>query len=174
MKQTEIEAVLATSGFSQSRRTRKVVEYVSKTNGKVVYLESGVGLPSTTKVVVHPNESPETYTGAVDILVPATGLFHHHSNMSSFPRRKHTGADPISYGVPITLSSLAGVREFARRFNYSAQGSDAASLAPGMEPPIGPGVVEGVGGVASNSKRVIFGVLALLALAVAFWFVLKP
>ena len=47
----------------------------------------------------------------------AIGEAYHNSNMTGFPKRRHTGKSPIEHGYPVTFKTESDLREFLIAFD---------------------------------------------------------
>jgi hypothetical protein len=117
MDESQIEQQMVANGFAESRRTKKVVEFVSLTNKKVVYFERNVGLPSSAKMIVHPDESISSFSVIPGVEPEAAGSVHHHSNMTAFPKKMNKGENMIPYGKPLRIVGVAAIQRFAVAFH---------------------------------------------------------
>ena len=67
--------------FSQSRSTSKIIEYKSKSNGRVLYLRLGQGFPQHADIAVHPEVDVSGFVKIDDVKLHKN-VFRYSSNMS--------------------------------------------------------------------------------------------
>ena len=117
IKSADVEESFEANGFRRTHRTKKVVEYQSITNGKYIYFRTEIGLPEFIRVVVHPEESLTTLTAHGGTIINTPKDLQHGSNMTRFPKRKHTGVDEIHFGKALNVASLLALNTFAKNFH---------------------------------------------------------
>jgi len=99
----QIEALLISRGYC-------VIHETSKKRGFKLdkYLPIYLNLKSTTgetALIAHPESGIEILRHKLPNMRISENYFH-SSNMGQFPKRMHTGANPISYGWGLTFTSL--------------------------------------------------------------------
>jgi len=114
---SEVENLMQRSGFVRSHETKKIVEYRSSHNGKVLYFRTGIGLPEYIRLVIHPNEEITELIAVDGVAANSPKEFQHGSNMSRFPKKMNKGRDDIHYGRALNLSSLTALSHFASSFH---------------------------------------------------------
>ena len=117
MNEDQVREAMAMNGFNESRETKKVVEFVSSRNRKVVYFERKVGMPSSAKMVLHPEANLNAFNKLPGVETDCAAALHHHSNMTAFPKRKNTGEDLIPFGRSLKISGIAAISSFATVFH---------------------------------------------------------
>lgn len=117
IQRTDVERVLEASGFERVHSTKKVVEYRSGQNGKIMYFRTEIGLPEYIRIVTHPSEVVGSLLAVSGVSVNSLKEFQHGSNMTTFPRRKNGGEDEIHYGRALNVASLSALSAFAAAFH---------------------------------------------------------
>ena len=117
MNEDQIHEAMTTNGFSESRRTKKVVEFRSSKNRKIVYFERKVGMPTSAKMVLHPEDNLSVFDKLPGIETDGATALHHHSNMTAFPKKLNTGQNMIPYGRSLKISGIAAFPSFAAAFH---------------------------------------------------------
>lgn len=111
----DVRKAVEKAGFRILNANVYVTEIQSPQNRDFMYLENTVGLDNARdhyiRLVLHPEFPVSTLRHLDGVSVSSSGLTH-NSNMTSFPRRMHTGETPIHYGIPINIESLAALRSF--------------------------------------------------------------
>lgn len=114
---SEVEKLMDRSGFVRLHETKKVVEYRSSHNGKVLYFRTEIGLPDYIRLVVHPDEEIAELIALRGVAANSPKELQHGSNMSRFPKKMNEGKDEIHYGRALNVSSLAALGNFASAFH---------------------------------------------------------
>lgn len=114
---SEVENSMTRNGFLHSHETKKVVEYRSSFNGKVVYFRTEIGLPEYIRLVVHPYDEIAGLVALSGVTVNSPKEFQHGSNMTCFPKKLNKGKTEIHYGRALNVSSLAALSGFASVFH---------------------------------------------------------
>ena len=109
LSRNEIAAVLASRGFVRDGMPKVHAEGWTGSEGERVHLKTGNRFP----LVIHPR-----HEARLPALLSVSGVLGnpdrhaHNSNFSGFPKRMHTGATPIAYGLDFGFGSVAAVEAF--------------------------------------------------------------
>ena len=117
IQRSEVEKALEASGFERTHATKKVVEYRCRSNNKIFYFRTEIGLPEYIRIVVHPSDDHSPLAAVPGVSINSPKEFQHGSNMKAFPKRKNEGEDEIHYGRAFNIASLLALTAFARAFN---------------------------------------------------------
>lgn len=103
-------------GYHPTKQTKKVVEYRSTRQARVLYLRVDQGFPSRADVVVHPDSASEPLR-ALPGVTPHANVFRYGSNFGLFPKRLNTGAAPQHYGKLFHVDGLNALAAFCRAYD---------------------------------------------------------
>ena len=110
MTPEEAQITILANGFERTHETKKVVEYRSKQNSRVLYLRLGQGFPKQADVVVHPDTESSSLRSLPEIK-EHKNVLRYSSNMRLFPEQINEGKAPENYGKAfhaLTVQALAG------------------------------------------------------------------
>jgi hypothetical protein len=108
-------AALASAGYVKIGGTSKVALYVGRSEAAKVYVKKG----SAISVVVHPDAVSRAQKALGDL--GAIGDAYHNSNMTTFPKRKHTGVGNTAYGYTVLFETPGALRKFLVAFDQGAE-----------------------------------------------------
>lgn len=104
------EAIIASSGFIQTGRTAKLVEFKSLKTGRMLYVYDAQGFPSHADVIIDPSFNHTPLLAIPNVAPNKRVEFRHGSNMASFPRRLNRGKEPEHYGRALYVSSASALQ----------------------------------------------------------------
>lgn len=115
--------------------TKKVLPLKHDRRRDWIYVDVTAKRPT---LIVHPDHLPDMDALATIDGVHPTGdesaPFRHSTNMGRFPKRSHTGQNPISYGLAFRLDSVAAATDFLVELDTVSdvrEGDLGASIAAG-------------------------------------------
>lgn len=92
----KLAEVFKQHNYVMTNETTKGLEFENKQTGEIIYL-----LPNVETTIVL---NPKTVEGTEEMKEKVGGLSH-STALKRFPKRKHTGKDPIHYGYSIKFQS---------------------------------------------------------------------
>jgi hypothetical protein len=116
LDRSTVESHFEASGLVRQSANSKRVEYVSKTNGHVLYFIPGVGLPNYARLIIHPELDASSLL-AVPGVSRSQQALHHGSTLTAFPKRIHTGQNAIPHGQALNATSVAALSQLSRAFS---------------------------------------------------------
>jgi hypothetical protein len=113
----EVEKCFEANGFVRMSSTKKVIEYESRSNDRVIYLRLEQGFRNYINLIVHPYLDTLALVGIEGVEVNPRKSLRHSSNMKRFPKRLHGGKDPIPYGQSLHVHSGHALAEVCKTFH---------------------------------------------------------
>lgn len=115
MTPEEAQLTILANGFERTNETKKVVEYKSKRNSRVLYLRLGQGFPKQADVVVHPETDSNGLRSLPDIR-EHKNIIRYSSNMRLFPEQVNVGKGPENYGKAFHALTAQALTAFCKSY----------------------------------------------------------
>lgn len=111
IEQSDVEKTFEESAYQKILSTKKVTEYKSEKNGKIIYFYHQNGLSKVTalyshvRCVIHPAQDISSLTIISGVEVNLLNEFH--SNMLEFPSKIYKDEKPCHYGIGFNVKPAA-------------------------------------------------------------------
>ncbi|MFZ5456606.1 MAG: HNH endonuclease [Pseudomonadota bacterium] len=121
---SRIEELLLARGYRSVHKTQKKQGFQKGTDTPV-YLNLTTS-SGETALVLHPDQPVQELTKGLGCVVISDG-YYHSSNMKLFPKRMHTGANPVGYGWGLTFESEAAAQKLLDRLEQDRASAEAVT-----------------------------------------------
>lgn len=108
----EAIATFTASGFTETKQTKKVLEFRGSHSLEYVYLRLDGPAGSAFRIVVSPDTDLTAANPIAGVTVPNGFLFH--SNMRQFPKQLHRGKTETHYGRSVSCDGPSALGAFLR------------------------------------------------------------
>ena len=108
---TAVEEKLVSLGAKDKHEVRYSIRYYLPSLNQYLYINKQSG-NAASSLIVHPR-----FNASVEFLleiegVNTTGTFNHKASMRKFPKKLHTGKEPIPYGIPFGFDNSESLERF--------------------------------------------------------------
>ena len=120
LQQCDVEKLFSQNSYNCTRTTKKVIEFQSEKNKKIVYFYVKNGLDkylssyNHIRIVIHPHEDISSLIKLAGVEVNLMNEFH--SNMITFPSKINKGKTECHYGIGFNVLPSA-VNKFLENFH---------------------------------------------------------
>ena len=112
----EATRTIKTRAFRLAHGTSKVNEFVSTSNGRVLYLRTDQGFPDHADIAIHPEVEAGLILTIPGVLPNKRVNFRFGSNMPKFPRRLNGGVRPEHFGRALYVYTAAALAAVCRAY----------------------------------------------------------